>query len=81
MTSPSRKNPGSTIGNDLCKTLKEDAKMKRLPGPNHPKFPDGVPVGFYYNICTDTTWYDTELRVPTGVCCKDRKKWTNYPCP
>ena len=80
MNSPSRQNKGNTIGDDLCLTLKK-ADMKRLPGPNHPKFPKGVPVGFYYNTCEDSSWYDTELRVPDGVCCTDRKNWKNTPCP
>ena len=79
VTSPSRKNKGNTIGDDLCLVLKPE--MKRLPGPGHPRFPKGVPVGFYYNTCTDSAWYDTELRVPDGVCCKDRNLWKNTPCP
>ena len=72
----------NTVGDDLCDILKNDAGMKRLPGPNHPKFKNGVPVGFYYNVCTDTKWYDSELRSTKGnICCKDRKLWKNTPCP
>ena len=40
----------------------------------HPRFPKGLTIGFYYNVCTDTKWYDTELRGPKNVCCKPRTK-------
>ena len=26
-------------------------------------------IGFYYNTCTDKTWYDTGLRLPQQLCC------------
>lgn len=71
----------NTVGDDLCDILKNDAGMKRLPGPNHPKFKTGVAVGFYYNVCTDTKWYDSELRGDDNICCKNRKLWKNTPCP
>ena len=71
----------NTVGDDLCEILKNDAGMKQLPGPNHPKFKTGVPVGFYYNVSTDTKWYDSELRGGTPICCKDRKLWKNTLCP
>ena len=84
MSTPSRKKttPASnTIGDDLCDILKNDAKMKRLPGPKHPKFKTGVQVGFYYSICENSAWYDSELRGNAAVCCEDRKLWKNTPCP
>merc|ERR1712141_773737 len=52
MESGSRKRSGKRIGDDLCSILKDKAKMKRLPGPGHPRFPDGLEIGFYYNVCT-----------------------------
>ena len=55
--------------------------MKRLPGPKHPKFKTGVQVGFYYSICENSAWYDSELRGNAAVCCEDRKLWKNTPCP
>ena len=46
----------------------------------HPRFPKGLQIGFYYNVCTDKTWYDTELRGPKNVCCKTRtKKFAGCP--
>ena len=80
MASGSRKRPGFRIGDDLCATLKEDAKVVRLPGPGHPRFPEGLEVGFYYNVCSDSKWYDTQLRAPTNVCCK-RKTKLYEDCP
>ena len=80
MESGSRQRKGFRIGDDLCKTLKDDAGMKRLPGPGHRRFPDGIAVGFYSNACTDTAWYDTELRAPDNVCC-DRKSVLYDKCP
>ena len=48
--------------------------------PGHPRFPKGLQIGFYYNVCTDKTWYDTELRGPKNVCCKPRtKKFAGCP--
>ena len=26
-------------------------------------------IGFYYNTCTDKSWYDTGLRLPEMLCC------------
>ena len=48
--------------------------MVRLPGPGHPRFPNGLKIGFYYNVCTDKRWYDTEIRAPERVCCKPQSK-------
>merc|ERR1712038_1484670 len=79
MESGSRKRPGKRIGDDLCSILKDKAKMKRLPGPGHPRFPDGLEIGFYYNVCTDKSWYDTELRAPVRVCCKRPKLYEACP--
>merc|ERR1711994_434580 len=79
MESGSRKRPGTRIGADLCSILKDKAKMKRLPGPGHPRFPDGLEIGFYYNVCTDKSWYDTELRAPVRVCCKRPKLYEACP--
>ena len=64
----------------MCSLLKNVGKMRRLPGPGHPRFPEGLPIGFYYNICTDSTWYDTETRAPGNVCCK-RKSAKFEWCP
>ena len=83
MTTKSRKKETpatNTVGDDLCDILQNDAKMKRLPGPNHPKFKTGVPVGFYYSVCEDSTWYDSELRGNEAICCKNRKLWKYTPC-
>ena len=79
--SKSRRNPGNTIGDDLCDRLKISG-MKRVPGPGHPKpeFRDGMKVGFFYNTCTDTKWYNTGLEIPEQVCCQ-KKTWKNIPCP
>jgi len=79
--SKSRRNPGNTIGDDLCDRLKVSG-MKRVPGPGHPKpeFRDGMKVGFFYNTCTDTKWYNTGLEIPEQVCCQ-KKTWKNIPCP
>jgi len=60
-------NEGKTIGDDTCQKL-VDLGIKRLP-PNK-RFKKGVPIGFYYNTCTDKTWYDTGLRLPQMLCCK-----------
>ena len=81
MRSPSRRNKGNTIGDDLCQTLK-NAGMKRVPGPGHPnpKFVDGIQVGFYYNVCTDSSWYHTGLDVNEKACCTKRT-WKNERCP
>ena len=69
--SKSRRNPGQTIGDDLCDRLKVTG-MKRVPGPGHPKpeFRDGMKVGFFYNTCTDTKWYNTGLEISEQVCCQ-----------
>ena len=69
-----------SIGDDLCFLLKEKGNMRRLPGPGHPRFPDGIPIGFYYNVCTDTAWYDTEMRSPGNICC-NRKSGKFKLCP
>ena len=45
----------------------------------HPRFPDGLEIGFYYNVCTDKSWYDTELRAPVRVCCKRPKLYEACP--
>ena len=78
--SESRRRKGFRIGDDMCKLLKENAGMKRLPGPGHRRFPDGLSVGFYSNACSDPQWYDTELRGPANVCC-DRKTGLYESCP
>ena len=79
--SKSRRNPGQTIGDDLCDRLKVTG-MKRVPGPGHPKpeYRDGMKVGFFYNTCTDTKWYNTGLEISEQVCCQ-KKTWKNIPCP
>jgi len=59
-------NPGKTIGDDTCAKLVK-LGIKRLP-PNK-RFKKGVPIGFYYNTCTDKNWYDTGLRLPQNLCC------------
>ena len=69
-----------SIGDDLCFVLKDKGNMRRLPGPGHPRFPDGLPIGFYYNVCTDTAWYDTEMRSPGNICC-NRKSGKFKLCP
>ena len=81
MRSPSRKNPGNTIGDDLCNKLRISG-MKRVPGPGHPKaeFRDGMKVGFFYNTCTDSKWYNTGLIIEDQCCCQ-KKTWKNIPCP
>jgi len=64
------KNPGKTIGDDTCNNLIK-LGVKRLP-PNK-RFKDGIPIGFYYNVCEDKTWYDTGLRLPQKLCCDPEK--------
>ena len=83
MTTKSRKKETpatNTVGDDLCDILQNDAKMKRLPGPNHPKFKSGVPVAFYFSVCENSTWYDSELRGNEAICCKNRKLWKYTKC-
>jgi len=64
------KNPGKTIGDDTCNNLIK-LGVKRLPPSK--RFKDGIPIGFYYNVCEDTKWYDTGLRLPQKLCCDPEK--------
>lgn len=69
------------IGDDVCTGVLQKTGLKKPP-PN-PRFPAGVAVGFYYNFCKDTKWYDTELRVQKNLCCKDgdNDEWAFDWCP
>jgi len=59
-------NEGKSIGDDICKrTVKLD--IKRLP-PNR-RFKKGIPIGFYFSVCSDKAWYDTSLRLRQKLCC------------
>jgi len=64
------KNPGKSIGDDTCNNLKK-LGIKKMPA--NCRFPDGIPIGFYYNMCEDDTWYDTGLRLPQKLCCDPEK--------
>merc|ERR1711997_605377 len=69
-----------TIGDDICQQVL-DLGVKRLP-PNK-RFKTGIPIGFYYNVCSDSKWYDTGLRLPQALCCdpvKGKKDPTFKSC-
>lgn len=68
------RNKGKSIGDDMCNTLIK-LGIQRLP-PNI-RFKDGIPIGFYYNTCTDKTWYDTGLRLPQQLCCDPKTGKSN----
>lgn len=81
-TSKKRGAPFS-IGDDVCDGALKKTGLKKPPP--SPRFPDGVAIGFYYNYCKDIKWYDTELRVPQNLCCKedadDPNTWSFEHCP
>jgi len=64
------KTPGKSIGDDTCEQVVE-LGIKRMP-PNK-RFKRGIPIGFYFNVCDDTTWYDTGLRLSQNLCCDPEK--------
>jgi len=68
-------NEGKTIGDDTCATLVK-LGIKRLP-PNK-RFKEGITIGFYYNMCSDKTWYDTGLRLPQNLCCVGKLSDPSY---
>ena len=35
-------------------------------------------IGFYYNMCSDKTWYDTGLRLPQNLCCVGKLSDPSY---
>jgi len=63
-------NPGKTIGDDVCSKVVK-LGIKKLP-PNR-RFKKGIPIGFYFNMCSDKSWYDTSLRLPENLCCDPEK--------
>jgi len=74
------KTPGKSIGDDTCQQV-VDLKIKRMP-PNK-RFEFGIPIGFYFNVCDDPTWYDTGLRLSQNLCCdldKGKKDPTYMSC-
>jgi len=64
------KTPGKSIGDDTCQQV-VDLGIKRMP-PNK-RFKKGIPIGFYFNVCDDATWYDTGLRLSQNLCCDPEK--------
>ena len=69
-----------TIGDDICRHLKLKAGIKVMP-PNR-RFPQGVPIGMYYNLCGRREWLDTDIRIPANVCCQKRNPDNLYEkCP
>ncbi|TRY72302.1 hypothetical protein TCAL_03423 [Tigriopus californicus] len=71
---PSKKRSGFNVGDDLCALVKKEAGIRKLP---NKRFPRGLEVGFYYNYCSDITWYDTGNRIKTNLCCDTNQRYVD----
>jgi hypothetical protein len=73
-----RADEGFSIGDDICALLKRDHGIVNVGGEISKKAPEGLEIGFYYNSCGSTPWYDTSLRHPEGPICCRKGRYT--PC-
>merc|ERR1711934_683020 len=60
---------GSTIGNDICKYIKDSIKAPFVGGKSK-KFPEGLQIGMFSNACGDAEWRNAEKYHKEKVCCK-----------
>jgi len=67
------------FGDDICHHLKHRSGIKRLPPSK--RFKKGIPIGYYFNFCGQTQWYDTEKRSDDNICCNRDDPWKYFACP
>jgi len=61
---------GDTMGDDVCGLLQKRYKVPFVGSKqNSKRFPNGLMIGMYANICGNTKWKDTKIRKPDPVCC------------
>merc|ERR1712018_4059 len=69
---------GLSIGDDVCRTLKNKAKAPFVGPPKSKKFPKGIKFGMFTNQCGEDKWNDAELRHHEKACCDNGKY---FKCP
>jgi len=67
---------GATIGDDICDILKKKGVV--FAGKRSKRFPKGLQVGFFANMCGNKVWEDTGDRHSELVCCAKGK---HVDCP
>merc|ERR1711953_108084 len=60
---------GSTIGNDICKYVKENVKAPFVGGRKSKKFPEGLQIGMFSNSCGDNIWINAGDVNSEKLCC------------
>lgn len=67
---------GLSIGDDICELLKSKGVI--FAGEKSKRYPKGVQIGFFANVCGNKKWEDTGIRHTEPVCCAKGK---HVDCP
>merc|ERR1712183_301884 len=64
-----RREEGSTIGNDICRYVKENVKAPFVGGRKSKKFPEGLEIGMFSNACGANIWTNAGEVHSEKLCC------------